>query len=274
MTLYISDLDGTLLNPAAEISAYTVAALNHLIKSGIHFSVATARTAATARYLLNKININVPVILMNGVCIYDLQTNKYIKVAAIDQYAKIKMINIISEYRLAGFLYTIDREQLFTFYENADHPAAQKFIVERVEKYGKVFDKVDRFVQCADRNFIYYSISDARDTLLPALSAFRADPRFNVEFYRDIYNKDHWYLEVCSSGASKYSAAIDLKNSCKFEKIISFGDNLNDLPLFRASDAGYAVANARPEVKAAAKAVIGSNSEDGVARWLLENAQF
>jgi hypothetical protein len=52
---------------------------------------------------------------------------------------------------------------------------------------------------------------------------------------------------------------------------ISVCGNLNDLPLFRASDERYAVANAKSEVKEQATAVIGSNCEDGVAKWLEEN---
>ena len=42
----------------------------------------------------------------------------------------------------------------------------------------------------------------------------------------------------------------------------------NDLPLFQAADESYAVANAVPELKAAASGIIPSNEEDGVARWL------
>ena len=45
---------------------------------------------------------------------------------------------------------------------------------------------------------------------------------------------------------------------------------MNDLPLFQAAEESYATANAMPQVKAAATAVIGSNEEDGVARFLLE----
>ena len=55
-------------------------------------------------------------------------------------------------------------------------------------------------------------------------------------------------------------------------RIVSFGDAVNDLPMFEISDACYAVANAVEAVKAAATGVIGSNEDDGVARWLAQNA--
>ena len=55
------------------------------------------------------------------------------------------------------------------------------------------------------------------------------------------------------------------------ERIISFGDSINDVPLFEMSDECYAVANAVEALKRVADDVIESNDEDGVARWLMEN---
>jgi len=70
--LYISDLDGTLLNSRKQISEFTKETLNVLIDNDVHFSVATARTAASSVKILSGLQLNVPVILMNGVAIYDV----------------------------------------------------------------------------------------------------------------------------------------------------------------------------------------------------------
>ena len=89
--------------------------------------------------------------------------------------------------------------------------------------------------------------------------------------YKDIYSDDFWYLEIFSETASKYNAIQFLRQKYGFEKLVCFGDNLNDLPMFDGCDEGYAVANAKPELKERATAVIGSNTEDGVARFLDKN---
>ena len=73
ITTMLFDLDGTLLDSRASVSDTTVRVLNELISSGGYFSFATARTAVTAVPLTEKININVPVVLMNGVCVYDTE---------------------------------------------------------------------------------------------------------------------------------------------------------------------------------------------------------
>ena len=273
MKLYLSDLDGTLLNKEAEISDTTAQILNELIDDGMAFSVATARTAATVQDILKKIKIKLPVILMNGVCIYDLQTRKYISANYIKKSARRFLIETIEMYGLEGYFYAISDHQLQTMYAKAESPHAIAFMKERIEKYGKVFTKINHLEQCLETDLIYYSVSGLKDDLAPAWQALSEREDLHTEFYRDIYNTDHWYLEVSSSDASKYKAAKYLQKHYGFSYLISFGDNLNDLPMFQASQEAYAMANAKEEVKKAASGVIGSNTEDGVAKWLKQHVQ-
>ena len=49
---------------------------------------------------------------------------------------------------------------------------------------------------------------------------------------------------------------------------IAFGDQSNDLPMLAWAGTSYAVANAHPDVLAAATRVIASNDDDGVAQVL------
>jgi hydroxymethylpyrimidine pyrophosphatase-like HAD family hydrolase len=74
-------------------------------------------------------------------------------------------------------------------------------------------------------------------------------------------------------GATKAAAIRQLKEMLGVERIVAFGDGRNDLSMFALADECYAVENAHPDLKAAATAVIGSNREDGVARWLREHWQ-
>ena len=73
--------------------------------------------------------------------------------------------------------------------------------------------------------------------------------------YKDIYSDDFWYLEIFSETASKYNAIqflrqnTDLKSSCVLEIT-------QTTSMFDGCDEGYAVANAKPELKERATAVI------------------
>ena len=52
------------------------------------------------------------------------------------------------------------------------------------------------------------------------------------------------------------------------DRIVVFGDNLNDLSMLAVADVAVAVGNARPEVKDVADIVIGPNSADSVALFI------
>lgn len=272
-TLYISDLDGTLLNENAEISDYTARTLNSLIEKGIYFSVATARTNATVVQMLKNVNINVPVVLMNGVATYEISSGRYVNIEPISTNGKKVLFDTVRNHIKSGFAYSIDNNELSTYYENTDSPNALEFIREREQKYKKKFTKVNSFDECVNRNIVYYSIDDKKEVLQNACEILSSCPELRVEFYRDIYNTDHWYLEVCSINASKKNAVIKLKQLLGFDRVVSFGDNLNDLPMFEISDEAYAVKNAKDEVKQKADSVIDSNTDDGVARFLLSRTE-
>ena len=270
-TLYISDLDGTLLNSETVVSEYTVRVLNTLIEKGLCFSSATARTLASVEYILKNVKINIPIILMNGVAIYDMKNKKYTRIFGINRNGVNTLLRVIKKHINMGFLYCIDDDILSTYYENTDSPAAAAFVEERQRKYNKKFTKVDSFTQCTDKNIVFYSVDGKKEELDAAYGELIKCKDLHIEYYRDMYNEGHWYLEASAAEASKKQAVLSLKEQLGFDKIVSFGDNLNDIPMFEASDECYAVENAMNEVKEKATAVIASNLDNGVADFLLKN---
>ena len=70
------------------------------------------------------------------------------------------------------------------------------------------------------------------------------------------------------AGINKGRAAVELKKQLGADRLIVFGDNINDIPLFEASDECYAVRNACDELKKIATGVIGSNSDNAVAKFI------
>lgn len=264
-TLYISDLDGTLLNSSAEISSETQKMINRFISEGGYFSVATARTVATAVPITQNIAVNVPVVLMNGVCIYDTVKKEYVKIENIPFESLTEALSILHGFDLSGFMFSINGNVLDTYYENLNSEHAREFYEERTRKFGKLFIKTDDFLKCTDKNIVYYSVTDRYEVLTEVYHALRNIRDIHIDFYRDVYREEYWYLEISSSHASKYNAVNYIRNKYGFDRIIGFGDNLNDLPLFRACDESYAVENAKEEVKNAASGIIPSNNNNGVA---------
>ncbi len=268
-TLFISDLDGTLLNNNAEVSERSAHLLNSAIEKGAFFSAATARTAATVLQMLEKINVNTPIVLMNGVTVYDIHAKKYVKVHKFQDDTKKKFLTALDAHSSPGFIYCFENEKTTTYYENTSSPNAENFIKEREEKYGKKFTKLQSVKELEKTDVIYYSYSDLRENILPLYEIIREIKGLRCEFYADNYNPDFWYFEVCSCDASKENSVNFLRENYGFDKIIGYGDNFNDIPLFKACDECYATKNARDEVKTIATDVIGENDRDAVAEHIL-----
>ena len=83
-TLYITDLDGTLLHSDATLSEYEVAKIKEFYEKGVLFSVATARSMITGGQVLKGIPLSAPAVLMNGVFVYDFTESKVIKYCEIE----------------------------------------------------------------------------------------------------------------------------------------------------------------------------------------------
>ena len=95
---------------------------------------------------------------------------------------------------------------------------------------------------------------------------------FTYNLQEEIYNRGEFWLEVMPGNITKASGARRVKEMTGADKLVCFGDNLNDAALFREADECYAVKNAVGVLRDMATGVIGSYEEDGVARWLEENA--
>ena len=111
-TLYISDLDGTLLNRQAELSDFTRDTLNELIRGGLDFSFATARTAASAIKIMQAVNISLPVVMMNGVLIYDWPQQRYSKIESFGAAAVDTILEALARFGRTGFMYAIEDGQM------------------------------------------------------------------------------------------------------------------------------------------------------------------
>ena len=269
--LYISDLDGTLLNQDKEVSKYTNAVINAFIERGGHFSVATARTAASASKILSGVRINVPAVLMNGAVIYDFQQERYIKTEIISTETSHHILDILKTHGTTGFMYSICGEGLITYYENLDAKALKDFHDERVRKYYKTFEQVCSFKDKLGRDsVIYFTLIDEYENLLGVQNSLKEHSDVDFILYRDIYEEKLWNLEIFNANASKYNAVMYLREQGEYSHVVGFGDNYNDIQLSKACDEFYAVSNSVNELKSLATAVIGSNTADGVAAYLAQ----
>ncbi|MDR0320653.1 MAG: HAD family hydrolase [Treponema sp.] len=267
--LYVSDLDGTLLNSKAKISEYTVKTLNELINSGMCFSYATARSLSSATVVANGLTTNIPVITNNGTFIINAYTKEKLFSLHFSEKEKETAINIFDKGAIFPLVYSyINGEEKVSWITDKENDGVKNYLNSRKgdRRLRAVETKDDLY--CGE--LFYFTCIGEREELTEVYDFFKSSNQFNCTFQQEIYREEYW-CEIMPKMASKGNAIMTLKEKLKCDKVVSFGDAINDIPMFEISDESYAVENAVDEVKKAATGIIMSNDNDGVAHWLLEN---
>ena len=269
-TLYVSDLDGTLLRSDQKTSEFTNATINELVKNGMLFSYATARSWHTAHKVTEGMTAAFPLIVYNGAFILDNASGKHLLENFFKKASAITMIHELIDGGIQPIVYAfIDGEEKFSYRKDAVNAATWDFILSRKgdSRERPVADTQE--LPCGE--IFYFACIDEPERLRPFYERYAE--AHHCFYHRDIYSNEQW-LEIMPKKASKANAILQLKERLGCDRLVVFGDGVNDLDMFRVADEAYAVENAVPELKAAATAVIGSNDDDGVARWLSANCKI
>ena len=266
-TLFVSDLDGTLLDRESRMPAYTVQTLNRLLGQGLLFTFATARSYRSTRVVTEGISSALPWIVHNGVFLVDSGGRRLFETFfTAEQTAEIRLA--AKALGLSPLVYSIlEGAERVSYLAGPMHPGKAHYVHSRQEdpRLRLVPDEAALY----QGDIYYFTFIDSQAPLRPLWGRVGALPWLNGTFQRDLYREEYW-LELTPQAATKAAAALRLKKELGCRRLVAFGDAMNDLPLFAAADECYATANALPQVKATATGVIGGNEEGGVAEYLVE----
>ena len=268
-TLFVTDLDGTLLDDTSRVSPESLRLLNALTALGAHITVATARTPATVQPLLKGFSSTLPAIVMTGAAMWDRQAMRYLHPHLLPPQAARAAIAMCRANSINPFIYTLDTacDTMTVYHNGPTNPPEQQFIDQRRNLTLKHFelDTPAGLAPHIPHTAMIFAMGpfSSIDTVARALSS-RDD--CSVSAYVDIYSHDTGILEVFAPGVSKARAIARLARDTGLGRTVVFGDNLNDLPMMATATEAYAVANALPQVKQAATGIIGPNTAHAVPR--------
>ena len=269
-TLYVTDLDGTLLRSDATLSPYTISTINRLTEQGLAFTYATARSIESARPIAGELNLRLPAITRNGAVLADNATGKHLEKALFTEEEVALLKEMLPELPRCGFVSCFLGEDMFKAYVPGN-------LVPGMVQYADFYrdDPMMKPVKTLEEMFFgqpgYVTLIDDREKAALIYEKVRQYSGWECIFQKDTYWDEYW-VEVCPRNCTKAKAILKMKEQYGFRKVVAFGDSVNDMPMFRAADEAYAVSNALEALKEIATGVIGSNDEDAVARFLESRA--
>jgi len=265
-TLYISDLDGTLLSNKSGLKDRAAELIKRFSKNGVLFTYATARRFGSANFRMAKAEIKLPVILMNGVIIAEGESGRVIELNGLDNTDLSEIKKAVEQYGEAPIVYSfIDGEQRASYLESQKKRVASYIKDRRGDKTLRPCGSYEELFE-GDIHYFTFLNSDLPEKVKKEL--FDSAKGLAYTEYYDHYHKEELWTEVFSADATKANAVLRLKEMLGADEVVCFGDNLNDIPMFRAADRAYAVSNAKEELKAEADGIIGSNEQISVPKFI------
>lgn len=274
-TLYVTDLDGTLLNKNDEVSGFSRKTINRLVEQGMLFTYATARSLVSASKVTRGLSADIPVIVYNGARILHPATGSVLASVSFSKEEKRETAEYLESCGISPLVYSfIDEVEKVSWRMFRENEGIRRYLsLRKGDARLRGLTGIERTEELYEGEVFYFTCIGEKDELEPVYKRFCDDTRYTCVFQQELYRPEYW-CEIMPKEATKANAVQRLKELWGCERVVSFGDAVNDLPMFRISDESYAVANATEVVKDAATAVIGSNEEDGVAGWLSEHAVF
>ena len=268
--LFITDLDHTFLQSSQSVSHFSEQIWNNKANHAL-LSVATARSYAKTVDFLKNLQLNVPLILLDGAMvvnphkkIIDLNTlNKEIGDAIIEESKKFNI-----------FPYVIALKNHKTLDESFSIPPQLNYYQQHLIKESYTLDKRLEYVK---------NISGANDTLklvymgeekllrplaehLAKIFGNNIEIKLAPENYMQCYFLT--ILHPLSDKAHALGKVLEYLNIESKDTTV-FGDGLNDIGMFKLAGTSIAVNNALDSVKKEATIVLEeSNDEDAVAKYL------
>lgn len=255
--LIVTDMDGTLLNGEGKLDEGFYPLLDKLRAHNIKFAVASGRQYYALLNKMERVQDNLIFIAENGAIVMENGEQKHMQ--PIKRESALRLIEKVQE---IGGKYLILCGRKAAYIEETDPEFMDPFL-KHYDKYEVVEDltKVD------DDDILKVTVCDlegAEEHTYPHVKHLQEE--FQVKRSGKIWI-DFTHKEAQKGNALKKIQEI---HNIGPEETVSFGDYLNDIELFDHSAYSYAMENAHPEVKEAAKFAAESNDDLGVQKVLEE----
>lgn len=251
----VTDLDGTLLGTDGLVSPATVAAVELLADRGIPLVIATARSIHGVRNVVRELGATGHVVCSNGAVVWDATVDEIVEEQCMSLELVREVVDqVLSEIPDIGFaIYSAEQW----------HGDALFASLRPLGSAGGTIVTTPAEVEHAEVHLVTFRHAGVtHDELAARVRGCLPDDFACYAFTGGV--------DVALAGVTKATAVAGVMADTGIgpTAVVAFGDMPNDLPVLEWAGWACAVANAHPDVIAAADEVVARNDDDGVARWI------
>lgn len=253
--LVATDMDGTLLTNKGELPPHFFALFERLKAKGIHFVAASGRQYFNLAKKLDIIKNEVIFVAENGS--YVVFQDQELYVQSLDKNTTDALIKVARQIPNAFAIYCGKKK---AYVESAAPELWAQFT-----KYFERYELVEDLLEITDDECLKVSICDLGGSATNSYPHFKpwSEPlqvKVSAGIWLDISHKE--------ANKGKALEVLQQRYGITIAQTMAFGDYLNDLEMMAQAHYSYAMENAHPDIKAAARFQAKSNEEFGVVEVL------
>lgn len=263
--LFAFDIDGTLLDNKSKVPYSSIEALKKLDDAGIKVVLASGRVFSSVKYNQNLLNIKGPIVATNGSLI-SLDGRDIYKTYPLGEDKLKQLYEFCISNRLDFHIY--DDENYYTNRVNLekikhleiDNNYGMNYQVNLIYKNDPISYLIEN-----NKKAVKFQISGIDDNDLSRNEIVKI---LNNDFSDSLYITSSGFsqLEIGNKNATKWSSIEEICEILGINKneVAAIGDAHNDIPMVSNAELGFAMGNAKEELKEIADIIVANNESSGV----------
>lgn len=252
--IFITDMDGTLLPANKRLNKTDLDAIYDFRKFGGRFSVATGRAVQSAAQYFEELQLDEPIIVLNGGGIYDCREDRFAWQKFVDRSAYDAVKDILEKFPKVGAEIDLSDEILV-----AQYSIQEEYHIDISYKNLKPRQADIKDISPEDWCKVLFAADpDVIDRLMAYTNEMGYD---KLTFVRS----SKFFYEILPSGCSKGTALkkmLEIYHRYGYT-VAACGDFDNDIDMLQNADIAIAPANALDEVKKTACRVTKADCDNG-----------
>ena len=223
-TLYVSGIDSVLIPDNHSANAFNKVELNRMIESGVKFTISTIRTPAEVKSLMKGVDLKLPIIVMDGAAMYDLNEREYLEAEFLQADICEKAEKIIADNGMHCFVNVMYDVTLLIFYGELRNTAEKDlYETHKHSPYRNYVREIFRRHDASER-VLYLTVLDesAKLAVLKKQLDHELSDLARITVADSEY-EGYQYLKVFSPIASKEHMLVKLKTHTGCKKVVTIG---------------------------------------------------
>lgn len=222
--------------------------------------------------MLKGLNLRLPVIEFNGAFISDLDSGRHEIINSICPSVVESIYKLILEFGCVPFVSSFNGTEDCAYYKDVINDGMRWYLNDRLTNKDRRWRGIEDLTHSFGEQVVCLTVIGHAQELLELQNAIIERHATSVETHlmENQYSPGWYWLTIHDHKATKDQAILTLVENygLKESEIVVFGDQINDIKMFKIANRAIAVANADAKLKRYATLVIGSNIEDSVVKYI------